>query len=362
MPAARNLVNYREAMQNVYGAFERISKDKLSSWTPPPMSEGHRGRYLWTDGFGVVNFLTLYKTTSDERYLTLARRLIDTVHDILGRTRDGLSRLPRATDEQPLLGGLRIGKECDTGDDADGQYFHYLTVWMFALNRMSIAARDKWYNDQAITLAKAVHPHFVVDRDSARPRMYWKMSMDLSRPLVRSEGNLDPIDGYVTFTLLQNTSDDRSVLAKEISEYERIVNTKWPTYVSSDPLDLGMTLWTTHWLIGKKEWSDVLSSRAFRCLQELWGEGFFEFPVKYRLAFREFGTAMGIRCHHEAGSHDEWDLRAARIVSTWEERGLPGKLASTPERLQPITLVMYASAILPGGTQENMPFFCEFCA
>ena len=51
----------------------------------------------------------------------------------------------------------------------------------------------------------AVHPKFVYNQDSDRPRMYWKMSIDLSRPAVRSEGNLDPFDGYVTYKLLQGT-------------------------------------------------------------------------------------------------------------------------------------------------------------
>ena len=41
----------------------------------------------------------------------LAKNLVRKVHDIQGRTRDGKSRLPGATDENPLGGGLRIGKE-----------------------------------------------------------------------------------------------------------------------------------------------------------------------------------------------------------------------------------------------------------
>lgn len=36
--------------------------------------------------------------------------------------------------------------------------------------------------------------------------MYWKMSIDLSRPAVRSMGNLDPYDGLVTCTLLQQAA------------------------------------------------------------------------------------------------------------------------------------------------------------
>ena len=259
------LSRFRHAMQQIYGPFDSLQKDKISAWTPPEMSEGHRGRYLWTDGFAVVNFITLFKETWDDKYLGLADRLIQTVHDVLGRTRDGSARLPNATDQYPLRGGLRIGKHHATGSDADGPYHHYLTIWMFALNRMSIASKKEWYNDQAISLAKAIHPHFMIDRDSPRPRMFWKMSMDLKTPLVFSEGNLDPIDGYVIFNLLQQTTGT-DVLAQEISEYKKILDTKWQRYTSDDPLDLGMTLWTAHWFNKKEEWATALTERALRCL------------------------------------------------------------------------------------------------
>jgi hypothetical protein len=66
------------------------------------------------DAFGVVNFLTLhrehtrasYLEQKDDKYLTMAR-LVETVHDVL-------IRLPGATDENPLGGGLRIGKMVQT--------------------------------------------------------------------------------------------------------------------------------------------------------------------------------------------------------------------------------------------------------
>jgi hypothetical protein len=51
------------------------------------------------------------------------------------------------------------------------KYFHYLTKWMFALNRMSIAKKDTRYNDWAIELAQAVHSRFVFGAESDRPRM-----------------------------------------------------------------------------------------------------------------------------------------------------------------------------------------------
>jgi hypothetical protein len=183
------LARFVEAMSGVYGP---LPSSDASTWEPPPKAGGFKGRYLWTDAFGVVDFLTLYKETGEDKYLAFAKSLVRTVHDVQGRTRDGKSRLPGATEENPLGGGLRIGKEEAAGSDGDGQYHHYLTLWMFALNRLSIAAKDPSYNAQAISLAKAIHPHFFVNRSSSHPRMVWKIAMDMSRPLVHSEGNLDP--------------------------------------------------------------------------------------------------------------------------------------------------------------------------
>lgn len=106
---------------------------------------GQQSRYLWTDAFGVCNFITLARETGDGRYLDQADALIHDVHETLGRERDGKKRLPHATDAEPLkgmhlslslitshcmyiTGGLRIGKVHAEGHpDGDGQYFHYLT-------------------------------------------------------------------------------------------------------------------------------------------------------------------------------------------------------------------------------------------
>ena len=261
-------------MESVYGSFSLIDDPK--NWSPPLKSGGHRGRYLWTDAFGVINLLTMHHqysrlTANDDRYLELACRLIETVHDVLGRTRDGLSRLPGATEANPLGGGLRIGKEDEYGSDCDGQYHHYLTIWMFALNRMARASGDIEYNRQAVNLARAIHPKFFVDRSAARPRMIWKMSMDLSTPLVSSEGNLDPIDGFVVFRILQAAAleaGDGEVLAEEISDYKRVMEHKDEHFVSSDPLDLGMTLWTVHWFSEKEKWASNLATRCFEQMCE----------------------------------------------------------------------------------------------
>jgi hypothetical protein len=266
------LDRFEQAMNSLYGSL--VSIENPAEWTPPPKSGGHRGRYLWTDAFGVVNFLTMHHEYNicgndkniDNRHLVLADRLVQTVHDVLGRTRDGRSRLPGATDANPLGGGLRIGKLEDRGSDGDGQYHHYLTVWMFALNRMTRASGDMKYNRQAIQLARAVHPKFFIDRAAAEPRMIWKMNMDLTAPMVRSEGNLDPIDGYVVFRLLQASAmeaGDGEVLAQEIGDYRRAMNRKGEHFVSSDPLDLGMTLWTAHWFSEQEYWATNLAEKCF---------------------------------------------------------------------------------------------------
>ncbi|TFK49004.1 hypothetical protein OE88DRAFT_453149 [Heliocybe sulcata] len=329
-------------MRNVYGEFP--DRKLAKSWVPPPAIGGHRGRYLWTDGFGVVNFISLVRLTADTYYLTLAERLIERVHDVLGRTRDGSRRLPGATDEEPLKGGLRIGKIKETGPDGDGQYFHYLTVWMFALNRMWLISEELKYNDLAIQLARAVHPAFVVDRDSTRPRMYWKMSMDLSRPLVRSEGNLDPIDGYVVYSRLQRSGLGND-LQEEVADYKKIVEAKWRHYGSCDPLDLGMTLWTTHWLVDdpREEWAAGLTRRALGDLRDVVVSRYFDAPLSSRLAFREFGTALGIRCH--SGEEDLQEL-AKKITKTWENEILEDY--DPEDELGPITSVMYVAAAFPG--------------
>ena len=74
-------------------------------------------RYLWTDAFGVCNFLGLYHQTGEETYLDLALQLVDQVHDTLGRHREDDSRtgwISGLDEEQgkkhPTRRGLRIGK------------------------------------------------------------------------------------------------------------------------------------------------------------------------------------------------------------------------------------------------------------
>src|SRR5512136_835283 len=185
-------------------------------------------RYLWTDAFAVCNFLELYQQTKDEQYRQLALQLVDQVHTILGRHREDdprtgwISGLREEEGEKhPTKGGLRIGKgmnERRSGEpydeqlewDRDGQYYHYLTKWMHALNRVCRVTGDSIYSEWAIELAKTAHARFTyLPPSRGQKRMYWKMSIDLSRPLVPSMGHHDPLDGLIAYLELQaNAAED----------------------------------------------------------------------------------------------------------------------------------------------------------
>ncbi len=49
-------------MDRVYGRYTG------PEWPPKRYAEG-KGRYLWTDAFGVVNFISLWKATEEDTYL-----------------------------------------------------------------------------------------------------------------------------------------------------------------------------------------------------------------------------------------------------------------------------------------------------
>jgi hypothetical protein len=200
-------------------------------------------RYLWTDAFAVCNFLELFLQTGEEQYKEEALVLVDQVHAVLGRHRDDDSRsgwISGLDGEEgklhPTAGGLRIGKKSNERQadepyndrlewDQDGQYFHYLTKWMHALNRVAQVSGNQQYNRWALELAKTAHAQFThISLTSQTKQMYWKMSIDLSRPLVSSMGQQDALDGLITYLQLMATAVDdpemseRLNLGTEISE------------------------------------------------------------------------------------------------------------------------------------------------
>ena len=218
-------------------------------------------RYLWTDAFAVCNFLGLYLETGGKEFKDLALQLVDQVHSVLGRHRHDdlrtgwISGLEEEDGRlHPTKRGLRIGKQLKERRpsdpfnerlewDRDGQYYHYLTRWMHALNRVTNVTGDFTYNRWAIELARTAHAKFIYAPSSgSQKRMYWKLSIDLSYPLVPSMGLHDPLDGLVTYSQLQATAaEDLEQLTGDLrSEILDLTNMcEGKNWTSDDPLGIG---------------------------------------------------------------------------------------------------------------------------
>jgi len=286
-------------------------------------------RYLWTDSFAVCNYLGLYRQTGDAQYRDLALRLVDQVHGVLGRHRpddrrtgwiSGLSE--EEGQRHPAAGGLRIGKTMNERGpdepfddqlewDRDGQYFHYLTQWMHALDCMSRVTSDLTFNRWAVELAKGVHARFAYElRRGEEKRLYWKMSIDLSYPLVPSMGHHDPLDGLITYAELQATHAQLSgqtayqELSGEISDMARIcAGGNWAT---DDALGIGGLL-TAAYRIARlrdagSDAGNFLETVLQDCLSSLASfsrRSSLGLPAEYRLAFRELGLSIGLQAIQE---------------------------------------------------------------
>ena len=322
-----------EAATLMQGFAERTG---VSSRQPPR-------RYLWTDAFAVCNFLGLARATGDARFSQLALQLVDQVHRTLGRHRpddirkgwiSGLSEREGAA--HPTQGGLRIGKERperrpdEVFDEQlewgrDGQYFHYLTKWMHALDQVTRATGQAQYATWARELAQTAE-HAFTYQPSARsqaPRIYWKMSIDLTRPLVPAMGQHDPLDGYVTFLQLRTTAVQlpRAMREPAVDTGVRhfgvmIRDGQWAT---DDPLGIGGLLvdaYRLHQLLQQGALADEelrgeLLAAALNGLQHYVQRGESALPTEYRLAFRELGLVIGLHAVERM-----WQTAADRNAAT----------------------------------------------
>eukprot|EP00899_Mesostigma_viride_P005438 jgi/Mesvir1/14896/Mv05499-RA.1 len=363
-------------LDQVYGPYF-VEGEK---WRPMPFTQaGRGGRYLGSDTFGVINFLSLHyalggdECPSESQWLAQAIALVEEVHDVLGRDRHTGHRLPPATDAQPLLGGLRIGKaeeECDAqgriNPEGDGQYFHYLAKWMFALNRVARATGDGSYNDQAVTLAKVAHRAFLRNGAGSRTHasgatsgptstalhhhMVSKMSVDLKLPLVASEGHLDPYCGLVTYRLLaasvpvERRGPDNS-LEDEIKDFAAMVYERFPKFDSLDPLTLGGALWLTSWADPDERWVGAVKGAAEWRANDLFRLGHFSSKTHSRLLFREMGLTLGLQASlrrqlYAEGIDPKWATRVDQLHDFWRPH--------LYERDADISPLMFAASVLPG--------------
>jgi hypothetical protein len=263
-------------------------------------------RYLWTDAFGVVLLVSLSEELRDDRYLDVAEWVVAEVARVLGRPR-----------------GIRIGE----APDRDGQYFHYLAMWLFALN--VLAEQRPQYRREALKLVRQIHPRFV------RPGIgvIWKMREDLSGPYPGfGLGALDPFHGYVVYRLL---AEDE--LANEIRDMEDLVQRLYPGLDVTQDLGLGMI----HFF-PRATWARVLRERSLATLDRMWVDppGYFcrEPGLRdVRFAFTNHGVAIGLQA---VGAHPDRMRALQRYFTTYRSNDDYDRDA--------ITHVMACSSLFPG--------------
>lgn len=242
-------------------------------------------RYLWTDAFGLVLYVSLYRHTNEEKYLDLARHLVAEVDRVLRRPR-----------------GYRIGEE----PDRDGQYFHYLMMWTYALHRMGEV--DANYDGRALKLIRDIHEPFV----KPGVGVVWKMEEDLSRPYPGyGLGAIDPYHGYVVYRLVNDKA-----LASEIAVLREMVDRDYQSLRIDQDLGLGMMLWQTHFF-PHEPWAAFQRARSLADLDRLWIDppGYFGRQAGYRemrFAFTNYGVSLGLQ------AVGEWPDRVKQLNAYFE--------------------------------------------
>lgn len=176
---------------------------------------------------------------------------------------------------------------------------------MRALNLVSRVTAVFTYNRWAQELAKTAHARFTyVPSMGDKKSMYWKMSIDLSHPLVSSMGQHDPLDGFITYYELQRfaagDTETNLDLNEEINDMVDICKGK--SWVTDVPLGIGGLLCDAYRVAQLMASSDFAQRDLLVTLLDASLMGLANFvrtnslawPLDYRLAFRECGLSIGL--------------------------------------------------------------------
>jgi hypothetical protein len=251
-------------------------------------------RYLWTDAFGLVLLVSLYAESGERKYVDQAESLVAEVVRILGRPR-----------------GIRIGE----APDRDGQYFHYLAMWLYGLSILGRHIAD--YRRMGVELVRQIHDAFV-----QRGRgVIWKMKEDLSGPYPGyGFGALDAFDGYVAYTAL-----DATALADEIADMHRLIEQSAPDLHITQDLGLGMMLWMTQFF-PEERWAVTQRARSLK------------------FAFTNYGVSIGLQAVNAMPQQ-------IRSLNAYFETYRSGDEYDR----DPITHVMACSSHFPGYLMRDFP-------
>jgi hypothetical protein len=223
----------------------------LLGWMRDERMWPNGARDLFTDAFGIVLLISMFRATGDRVFVEDAERIADA--------------LLTAPPPEPRA--------------------QHAVLFVYALWRLSrIVPR---FVDRAIALARETH------RDSARGR--------------GEASPLDPFHGYVVYRLL-----DARALDREIGELRDRVEDTYGTLVVRQDLALGSMLWLTHFF-PDEPWARAHEAHALEMLDRLWVDppGYFcRLPgyeaIKY--AFANHVIAIGLEAVNERPER-RWLLR-----------------------------------------------------
>ena len=313
-------------------------------------ADGRQRRYLWTDAFGVLSYISLAKRYEKDgkpddaqKYTKAANTLIDVVHECLGKPRSpsSVDAMQPSSSSPTGYVGLRIGKVdtrkvTDYGMRYDGQYWHYVDKWLLALNR---AGR----NEDALRIAKSVFPYFFdagPHGDGHEGGIRWKLSVDATAPspLQRASASDDGLVALIVFSILQQhaggDAKEHTDLTKEIRLLQASLGYYRPR-VTDDPLGWGLEALYDEFLEGHPR-RNALASVASSALH----------PSHMSLPFRLYGAMIGARTAGIGPSTDKLIEKALEYEKHAEARGY--------EEHSSINRVMLAMSLLcPGSALDR---------
>jgi hypothetical protein len=177
---------------------------------------------------------------------------------------------------------------------------------MHALCQAAFVTGNAAYARWAVELGEAALEGFARrSRSGEIVGVYWKMSTDLSRPLVPSMGLHDALDGFITFREARHAAKTLGNvgaigLGAAIESFALLCQQmNWTT---DDPLGLGGLLFDACRLcrlpdVGLNDVGLVeqLMDACRNGLTSLLAGRQLSWPAAHRLAFRELGLAIGLR-------------------------------------------------------------------
>jgi hypothetical protein len=216
--SARQYAETDRLMEMVYGKISHADFPKSFPKTEAGDSVTGKRRYLWTDAFGVLNYVALSEAALEHEhadksrdYLNAASKLIDDVFNTLGAPKSASFPMQKRAIDGGYK-GLRIGKVqskimTDNGMTFDGMYWHYLDKFIFALLRFYSSSGDTTALVRATQLIQDLHPAFFVPGAGYR----WKVNVDLSSiPGAGVSPSHDCVSAWVVFNIAKALGADVS--------------------------------------------------------------------------------------------------------------------------------------------------------